>query len=191
MGVTQKKAREQAAQQKKKQQKQITIWVSALVCVVIGLLIWLVVSQQTTASAISVVPDANGDLRVSLNSLSKNLTYVDYGGTEEIIFWKDGNGVIRTAFDTCETCYSVGNVHFTLKGDTLTCSACSTTQPVSVLGIESWGGCQPVSIIPEIREDADTEVVIPAAVLTYARRMFSRWDASDFAVTFAAYRTAE
>ena len=191
MGKIRKMEREQAERQKKKQQKRNIIWASALICVAIGLIIWLIISQQTTSNAISVAPDDNGDLRVLSSSLSKDLNYIDYGADEEIIFWKDGSGVIRTAFDTCETCYPAGDAHFTLNRATLACSACGTTQPVSVLGTASWGGCQPISIIPEIRADTEGEVVIPAAVLAYAKQMFSRWDASDFSVTFATYETAE
>ena len=191
MGKIRKMEREQAEQRKKAERKRTVVLSSVLVCIIAMLLIWLVISQQTVASSASIAPDSNGDLRIPKNSLRNHLNYIDYGGAEEIILWKAGGGEIRTAFDTCEQCYSMGDVHFTLKGDTLTCSLCHTTQSVSVLGTESWGGCRPVSIVSDARADTGGEVVIPAAALAYAKQVFTRWDASDFSISMATYSAAE
>ena len=190
MGKARKMEREQAERQKKRKQQKNLILISASACILVALFAWLLISQQVTTGTISISPNANGDLHVPKNRLQNNLTYVDYGGTEELIFWNDGNAV-RTAFDTCEECYSGGDIHFTLNNSTLTCSLCRTTLPVSTLGTAQWGGCQPVSIIPEIRSDTGAEIVIPAEVLAYARRMFSRWDASDFSISLETYQAAE
>ena len=199
MGRRKDKA-EQLQQQKERRRKYIIVGVSVSVFI-IGLIVALIVILQprqgsqtpagriATSSTIQLAPDSNGDLRVPLNRLQNRLQYIAYGGREELLLWRDSNGVIRTAFDTCEECYSRGNVRFTLSGNILTCSQCGVTQPVSVLGTEGWGGCRPVAVTPAMRNDTDTEVVVPAAVLAYARDMFSRWNASDFSISFAAYGT--
>lgn len=189
MGRRKQLEQERLEQQKKKRRKQIIIGTSVLVCIIALIAVWIITARPASVSTISIAPDSNGDLRVAVDSLQDHLNYIDYGGAEELIFWKDGDGVIRTAFDTCEECYSGGNVHFTLSGDTLTCSLCGTTQSVSILGTDGWGGCKPVSITTDMRNDAGTEVVIPAAILAYAADMFSHWDASDFSVSFADYGT--
>jgi len=193
---------EQLEQQKKRRRKYIIAGVSGLVFIIALIVVFTVILRPKQGSrpygggaamtgAIQLFADSNGDLRVPLDRLRPRLNYISYGGDEELIVWKDGNGVIRTAFDTCEECYSRGNVRFTLSGNILTCSVCGTTQPLSVLGTEGWGGCRPVSITPAMRNDTDTEVVLPAAVLDYAADMFSHWKASDFSVSFAVYGTGE
>jgi hypothetical protein len=198
-----KKRLEQQEQQKKKQQKQkkIIIIASVSICVIALIIVLVIILQQPTqrrnyqaygggmavASTIRISPDSNGDLRIPKDRLQNRLNYIAYGGKEDLIVWKDNNGEIKTALDTCEECYSKGSVHLTLSGSILSCSLCGTTQAVSVLGTEGWGGCRPISITPAMRNDTDTEVVLPAEVLTFARVMFSRWDALDFSVSFADY----
>ncbi len=191
MGKRKRLELERLAQEKKKRRKQIIIGGSLSVCVIALIAVFVMVSKPAPASTISSIPDSNGDLRVVVDSLQNGINYVDFGGNEEIIFFKDDDGVIKTAFDTCEECYAEGNVHFTLNEDTLTCNVCGTTQSVSILGTESWGGCQPLSITSDMRSDTDIEAVIPAAVLSYAEDMFSHWDTSDFSISLADYESGE
>ena len=199
MGI--KKKIELLEQQKKKRQKRIIIGVFVSVCIIAIAVVVIIVSQKqkpdtqpsvggvTPAPTIRLALDSNGDLRVPVDTLENRLNYITYGGKEELIFLKDSNGGIRTAFDTCEECYPGGKVRFTLSGGTLTCSLCGTRQPQSVLGTDSWGGCKPISITPNMRNDTDTEVVIPAGILNYAIDMFAHWDRSDFSVSFGTYGT--
>ena len=187
MGKRKKLAQEQLAQNKKKQKIHILIGAAVAVCALILVLLAFNASRPAPVSTIHIAPDASGDLRIPLASLPDDFHYVDFGGREEIILWKDGTGAVRTAFDTCEECFSLGDVHFTRSNANLTCNLCRTTQALSSLGIESWGGCQPVSIIPAVREDTDTEIVIPAGIISYATEMFSHWDASDFSVSLFSY----
>lgn len=190
MGKRQKLEHERLKRQKKKRRKQIIIGASISVCV-ITLIVVLAFNAQPSSSTLNIASDSNGDLHIAMDSLQNGLNYIDYGSDEELLLWKDSDGVIRTAFDTCEECYSRGNVHFTLSGSTLTCNLCGTTQSVSTLGTDSWGGCQPISITPDMRNDTDTEVIISDAILSYAEDMFSHWDASDYSVSFADYGTDE
>jgi uncharacterized membrane protein len=196
--------KEQSEQRKKKRRELIIIGASVLVCVIALTIILIkivlpVFSDKKTVSGgnavmentIRIIPSLDGDLRIPVDSLQNLLNYIIYDGDEEIIVWKDNSGVIRTAFDTCEDCFIGGNIHFKLSGNILTCSLCSTTSPLLALGTEGWGGCRPISIIPDMRDDTDTEVVIPAAVLSYAKNMFASWKASDYSVSFENYGTDE
>ena len=187
MGKRKRIEQERFARQQKKQKTLIVVGVSVIVCAIIGVVISFVNSMPASSNSMNIALDSNGDLRIPINRLQNNLNYVNFGGKEELILWQDNDGVIRTAFDTCAECYSLGNVHFSLHDSTLTCNQCGTTQPVSALGVDSWGGCQPVSLIPDIRNDTETEVVLSANVLSYAAMMFTNWDAANFSVTFSAY----
>ena len=190
---------QEAEQRKKKQRLYMIIGgAAALSAIIIITVIILVQSNKTAyqynpvstaAHNVRLSPDSNGDLRVPYESLEPGITYISYGGHEEIIVLQNFYGQYMTAFDTCEECYIRGNVHFTLRGNTLICNACGTWQDVAVLGTPEWGGCKPVSIIPAFREDTDTELVFPAELLSYARDMFSHWSVYDFGVTLDVYGT--
>ena len=186
-----KRENEQLVRKKKRTRNQIILIISVLVCISAIVFFLVNSSKSSVANSMKVALDSNGDLHIPIGSLKSNLNYINYGGVEEIILWEDGSGVIRTAFDTCEECYSDGKVHFKLTGDTLDCNLCGTTQSISVLGTASWGGCQPVSIVPEIRRDTGDEIIIPAEVLAYAEDMFSHWDIADFSISFEAYSDTE
>ena len=189
MGKKSEMAQERFEQKKKEKRNKRIVGISVSVCIIAAIVVLVILSQPAVVIPVGFAHDANGDLHIAVDSLQENLNYIDFGGTEELILWKDGDGRIRTAFDTCEECYSNGNVHFTLSGDTLTCNLCGTTKPVSELGLAEWGGCQPVSIISDIRNDSETEVIIPADVLAYTEQMFSYWNASDFSISLDTYGT--
>ena len=70
----------------------------------------------------------------------------------------------------------------------MTCGACGNTYPVSDLGINSWGGCQPVSIPPEYRSDNENEIVFSNRLLTFAEEMFSEWDNLEFDLSMENYK---
>lgn len=42
----------------------------------------------------------------------------------EVIAVKDSGGTVRTAFNTCQVCYSSGKGYYKQKGDKLVCQNC-------------------------------------------------------------------
>lgn len=189
MGKSRKAEQEKRTLQKKKQRRRNIIGVAGVVFGIVLIAVLVTVTRPAPAETLHILPGGDGDLHIASASLQNDFGYVDYGGTEELVWWRQDGGVIRTALDTCEECYGGGSVRYTLREDTLTCSLCGTTQPVSNLGADGWGGCKPVSITPEMREDSGDEIIIPAAVLSYAEDMFAHWDAGDYSVSFADYGT--
>jgi len=177
--------------QKKRKRINLIIGVSVSVCLVVVIAVLIITSLRNTAVKANYTIDSSGNLHVPLDGLHDNLNYINYKGSEELILWTDGDGSVRTALDTCIECFPMGYVHFTLAGSILTCSACGTTQSVTGLGTAGWSGCKPISITPEMREDTDSEIVIPSAALAFAEDMFSHWRNSDFSVTFASYIAGE
>lgn len=101
MGKRQKLEHERLKRQKKKRRKQIIIGASISVCV-ITLIVVLAFNAQPSSSTLNIASDSNGDLHIAMDSLQNGLNYIDYGSDEELLLWKDSDGVIRTAFDTCE-----------------------------------------------------------------------------------------
>lgn len=175
-------ARQKEAEKRKRQKRNKIIGGVISCCVLIAVLV--IVLQPRP---LGFTRNANADVLVKASDVKNGLNFLDYGGPEQIILWRDDDGSIHTALDTCAECYGGGDVHYGLSGTNLVCSICQSSQPVTVLRNASWGGCQPVAIPASYRADTDAEIVIPADVLAFAEDVFAHWDAADYSVSLAQY----
>lgn len=131
--------------------------------------------------------EENGDLVIPTDDIAEELTYIDYGGSHQILIWKDNNEDMHTAFNTCQECFSRGNANYTYNNGTLTCSVCGNQIDMSSLADTSWGGCQPVSIPMEYRDDTESEIILSEELLKYSEEMFEAWENGDFSITLETY----
>ena len=69
----------------------------------------------------------------------------------------------------------------------LTCSICGNQLSVSSVADASWGGCQPIAIPAEYRDDTETELVFSGDLLKYSEDMFDTWENGDFSTTLETY----
>ena len=178
-----RKRRERLENEKKRKNRQRTIIAlvsTATVCIIVALVMFAHSGPDQTAT-ISMNKNEDGSLTVPLSALSANLNYIDYGYEQKLLTMIDTNGIVRTAYNTCVECYALGNTQYTLNGNTsLLCSACGNSFPLSTLGTSSWGGCQPVSIPPEYRQDNEYEITFPHELLSFAEEMFAQWSDQNY-----------
>ncbi len=169
--------------------KRNRFWICAfgIPLAVIVLVIAVVIKEQTRETNVSVTLNSNGDFVVNVADIGNEFYNYDYGGEHDILIWKDGNGTVRTAFDTCEECFSTGNAHYEYENGVLVCQSCQTEFPINSFGNKSWGGCQPVAVATDYRTDTEEQIIIPAEVLNYANDVFEAWKAGDFTVTMENY----
>jgi len=169
--------------------KLILAGLTLLVLLVAGFAVWSANSTEEIAQVqtISAAPDEAGNLTVPLSDFTDDFAFVDYGGEHQLLLWRDTNGTVYTAYDSCQECYSRGNAHYTYSNGVLTCAACRNRVNVSTMATASWGGCQPIAIPAEYRADTDAAVVFPAELLQYSTEMFQTWDNGDFSVTLENY----
>lgn len=100
---------------------------------------------------------------------------VEVDGTEmEIIAVRDSQGYIRTAFNTCQICYSSGRGYYVQDGSDLVCQNCRNHFTVDQVEIES-GGCNPWPIFPEDKTVTDEAVAISYDYLHEATQIFANW----------------
>lgn len=131
--------------------------------------------------------DKDGNLIIPIADIVDDFTYVDYGGSHQILIWKDNNEKIHTAFNTCQECIARGEARYSYNDGILTCSVCGNQVNVSSLSEENWGGCQPVAIPEAYRDDTEDTIVISAELLQYSEDMFAEWEKDDFSTTLEAY----
>ena len=140
--------------------------------VVLGMV--LAVAAGAFAGA-TIMP--NGDLRIPKKEITAVARFYPYkagGVLMEVLALRARDGTVRTAFNTCQVCYTSGRGFYTQKGDALVCNNCGNRFLASQVELVK-GGCNPVPIVKgEKKEDADF-VTIPKAILDAAKPLFLKW----------------
>lgn len=175
-----------AIDEQKKQKKRNMIIAAASAIAVIAVI--AVVYSLSARNRFSPGINADGNVVIPMSEVHNDFHQFDFGGSVELLVWREQEGVYHTAFNTCEECYASGQASYRYQNGTLTCGFCGNVMNVSGMGNDAWGGCQPVAIPDQYRQDSDTEIVIPGAVLQYADNMFARWDEGDFSITLETYQ---
>jgi uncharacterized membrane protein len=120
---------------------------------------------------------ADKDLVIPVSEITENAVFypVDIGGTRlEVLAVKAPDGTIRTAFNTCQVCYSSGRGFYKQQGTVLVCQNCGNRFRMSQVGVRS-GGCNPIPISPANKTVTDTTITISKNFLTEAKVIFARW----------------
>ena len=145
---------------------------------------FLALSFATAESAnaaryINTVPDAQGNLVIDTAEITSQASFVNYavanGGTViQLIVVRASNGEIRTAFNTCQSCYTSGRGYYVQEGSDLVCQNCGfhfTPDEVEITA----GGCNPWPIFTENKTITEETISISYDFLTQARIIFSNW----------------
>jgi hypothetical protein len=120
---------------------------------------------------------ASGDIRIPKNGVSASATFYPYKSgdiTGEVLALRAPDGTIRTAFNTCQVCYSSGRGYYVQQGDVLVCQNCGNRFRASQVELIR-GGCNPIPITGEDKRDDGDSIAIPRAVLDKAAPIFVGW----------------
>ena len=136
-------------------------------------------ASQSPAAVNSVTPApvANGDLVISISDISSTAKFypVEVDGTKlEVLAVKAPDGTIRTAFNTCQICYSSGRGYYKQEGNVLVCQNCGNRFDMDQVEVLS-GGCNPVPIFPENKTVDATNITISGDFLAEAKGIFANW----------------
>jgi uncharacterized membrane protein len=135
----------------------------------------LIASRGAAFAGAAVMP--NGDLRIpkkEVTATAKFYRYTSGGVLMEVLALRAPDGTVRTAFNTCQVCFSSGRGYYTQKGDYLVCNNCGNRFLASQVELIK-GGCNPVPIArDQKKEDADF-ITIPKAILEQAKPLFLSW----------------
>lgn len=144
---------------KKKSSSLVIVVVAVIVAVLAFALPKLMSQNEEAVSAEAGEKDVQNlseseDLVILLDKVTNNVTFyaVDVDGTEmEVMAVRDSSGNIRTAFNTCQVCYSSGRGYYQQEGNDLVCQNCGNSFTTDQVGLES-GGCNPVPIMDNDRK---------------------------------------
>ena len=95
------------ATEKGKPSKRIILGVAIVAFILIIVFIFIFLNQRSTNESRltdqeqKYAPSENGNLIIPKEDIVENVTYIDYGGSHQILIWKDNDDTVNTTFDTC------------------------------------------------------------------------------------------
>ena len=128
-----------------------------------------------SSGKVSVAVDQ--DLVIPISDISATAKFypVEIDGTKlEVMAVKAPDGTIRTAFNTCQVCYSSGRGYYKQEGSVLVCQNCGNRFGIYQVEVLS-GGCNPVPIFPENKTVDAEKITISADFLAEAKGIFANW----------------
>lgn len=117
------------------------------------------------------------DLTIPVSELSETPKFyaTEANGTNmEIIALVASDGSVRTAFNTCQVCFSSGRGYYEADGSALVCQNCGNRFTGDAVGVKD-GGCNPVPITESNRSEKDGIITISGELLSEASVIFANW----------------
>lgn len=134
-------------------------------------------SSNTSSKSYEIKTVKDADLVIPVNSVTEQAAFypVEMNGTKlEVIAVKAPDGTVRTAFNTCQVCYSSGKGYFEQEGDELICQNCGNRFAMGDVEV-ARGGCNPVPITEEYKTVDDENITITKDILSQATVIFQNW----------------
>ena len=123
-------------------------------------------------------PKAGADeIRIAKSEITSSARFYPYqldGVKMEVLAVKATDGTVRTAFNTCQVCYSSGRGYYVQSGQYLVCQNCGNRFHVNQVEVVR-GGCNPIPIAEEDKQDDGKYVVIAKDYMAGAKDYFSNW----------------
>lgn len=136
-------------------------------------------TDEAVNSGSQVIEDG-GSLVIPVSEITDTASFypVTVDGTDmEIIAVKAPDGTIRTAFNTCQVCFSSGRGYYKQEGNNLVCQNCGNSFDMSQVEVQS-GGCNPWPIFDENKTVTDESITISSDFLKDSEQIFANWKAS-------------
>lgn len=134
------------------------------------------IAENSKPAAISAT-DENGDMVIQTSDITEIASFYGYDELDtyiEVLAVKASDGTIRTAFNTCQVCYSSGRGYYVQQGDYLICQNCGNRFKLDDVEV-TRGGCNPVPILDDMKEVTDTTITIPKDLFAEAEVIFANW----------------
>lgn len=134
-------------------------------------------TPQQTPQRESQTVAQGGALKIEMKDLSDKAQFypVNVDGTAmEVLAFKDKNGKVHTAFNTCQVCYSSGKGYYIQEGDNLVCQNCGNKFGVDQVEIKT-GGCNPLPIFEDEKTTTSSEITVPYETLKKSETFFANW----------------
>ena len=133
-------------------------------------------TEESTAQVVS----KDESLVISINELTNTVHFYPVVVDDismEVLAVLDSDGNVRTAFNTCQICYSSGKGYYEQSGDKLICQNCGNEFTVNQIEEEA-GGCNPWPIFSADKTVTNDTLTISYDFLKESSELFGNWKAS-------------
>ncbi|MCI1956598.1 MAG: DUF2318 domain-containing protein [Oscillospiraceae bacterium] len=120
---------------------------------------------------------ATGNLVIQKSQVTATPSFYPYQSGNikmEVLAVRASDGSVRTAFNTCQVCYSSGRGYYQLDGDTLVCQNCGNRFTADQVE-QQRGGCNPVGITREYKTETDQTITIQKKFFQQTQEIFENW----------------
>ena len=168
-----------ANQKSSKKNSNLVLIIAAIVLVCAVFVVILInEGQKGNDSSGNTQVIAEGDvLRIPTADITSTASFfpIEVDGTQmEVFAIKASDGTIRTAFNTCQSCFTSGAGYYVQEGNYLICQNCGFQFTPDQVEIQS-GGCNPWPIFPENKTVTEDSIEIDYEFLSEATIIFANW----------------
>ena len=166
-----------AKQPPKKSNLPLILIAAILVCVAAGTVLFRTGGGPTAPSTDTLEIAAGEFLTIQTSEIEDTATFfpVEVDGTAmEVLAVRASDGTIRTAFNTCQSCYTSGRGYYEQEGSDLVCQNCGFHFTPDQVEIQS-GGCNPWPIFDTDKTVTADTIQIPYEFLKESSAIFANW----------------
>ena len=149
-----------------------------LVCAAAGTLLFRNSGSESAAPSTVTQEIAAGEfLTIQTSEIDGTAAFfpIEVDGTEmEILAVRASDGTVRTAFNTCQSCFTSGRGYYVQEGSDLVCQNCGFHFTPDQVEIQS-GGCNPWPIFEENKTVTEDEIQISYDFLKESSVIFEYW----------------
>lgn len=141
----------------------------------VALFIFIIAYDSPTGNRADKVID--NDIVIQSNEIDDTAKFYPaiIDGLEiEVIAVRALDGTIRTAFNTCQSCYTSGRGFFVQQDNVLICNNCGNQFIFDQIE-KTNGACNPVPITESVKTVTEDTITIPQEYLSQAVVMFKSW----------------
>lgn len=173
-----------------KKKNRVILLITTAVCLIAAIVVVVLNNrpqkqENNTAEedlqAVNTVDDTKAEetdqLVIPLSEITETAKFypVTIDGTNmEVLAVKASDGSIRTAFNTCQSCYTSGKGYYKTEGTDLVCQNCGFHFTADQVGL-STGGCSPWAIMDSDREQTEDAIIISYDFLKSSKAIFANW----------------
>ena len=135
-------------------------------------------TQNESAASTPKAESTGKGITITDSEVTETALFIPYkvGETKmEVVAVRAPDNTIRTAFNTCQVCYTSKRGYYVQEGNELVCQNCGNRFDISAIEKQK-NGCNPVPITDEYKTDDGTTITITDELLRQAAQLFKTWE---------------
>jgi len=148
-----------------------------IITTLILMLLFTACTAQESALNLRKPLTTDANLIIQIADITENALFYPIeldGVAMEVLAVKAPDGTLRTAFNTCQQCFSSGKGYFVQESTVLVCQNCKRRFRMNQVGLEA-GGCNPIPITNDDRTVTENTITITKETLQQAKETFANW----------------